>query len=186
VHFKRFMLEKIMRGAHGMERYVTVLYDRSLCDAAYGTVQEYVSFLEEMRDDLHSFMKKGWKKGFNYSELVPKLSNFIGKNGYNQRKIGTKERKDCNFVGHQIACDMNELFHDIILYDCEKDKISFGSYGQKGLEMIVGKTTLKTANKELIALTQKILRVLKTKQTCIPVGYVGIVYERRNRRVKNQ
>jgi hypothetical protein len=174
VHFKRFMLEKIMRGAHGMERYVTVLYDRSLCDAAYGTVQEYVSFLEAMRDDLHSFMKKGWKKGFNYSELVPKLSNFIGKNGYNQRKIGTKERKDCNFVGHQIACDMNELFHDIILYDCEKDKISFGSYGQKGLEMIVGKTTLKTANKELIALTQKILGVLKQNKHVYLLDMLGL------------
>jgi hypothetical protein len=45
VFFTRFMLEKIKRGAHGMEGYITVLYDRSLCDAAYGTVQEYVSFL---------------------------------------------------------------------------------------------------------------------------------------------
>jgi hypothetical protein len=119
--FITFMLEKIKRGAHGMERYVSVLYDRSLCDAAYGTVQEYVSFLEDTKRDLRSLLLKSGEidnqKCFNYSELVLQLSNLLEKNGYNQRKIGQPEKKHCRFVGHQIACDMNELFHDAIHYD---------------------------------------------------------------------
>jgi len=166
--FITFMLEKIKRGAHGMERYVTVLYDRSLCDAAYGTVQEYVSFLKDIKHDLCShLMKRGGtdkQKCFNYGELVLLLSNLLEKNGYNQRKIGKPEKKHCRFVGHQIACDMNELFHDAIHYDSKKNKIHFGSYGQKGLDMIVGTTTLKNAHDKLVTLTKTILTALKKKK----------------------
>jgi hypothetical protein len=177
--FTGFMLKKIKRGAHGMERYVTVLYDRSLCDAAYGTVHEYVSFLEAMKRDLRSLLMKcggmDRQKSFNYSKLVLQLSNLIETNGYNQRTIGISEKKHCKFVGHQIACDMNELFHDALHSNIKKNKIHFGSYGQKGLDMIVGPTTLKNANNKLVSLTKTILTALNKKKR-IPVGYIGIVY----------
>ena len=176
--FMRFMLEKIKRGAHGMERFVTVLYDRSLCDAAYGTVQEYVSFLEAVKRDLRSYLMEcrniGKQNGFNYTDLVLLLSNLLESNGYNQRKIGATEKKHCKFVGHQIACDMNELFHDAIHYDKKKNKIHFGSYGQKGLDMIVGSTTVKNASDKLVTLTKKILTALTQKKNQYLLDTLGL------------